>query len=441
MEGREIRDMEITIKESSMVYPAEETPKHRLWSSNLELLMTLHHVPTVYFFRPNGSSNFFDTRVLKEALSKVLVPFYPMAGRLGRDENGRIEIVCNGKGALFLEAETDYVIDDLIGNTMINSSELWRLVPKVDYFADISSYPLILVQVTRFKCGGVGFGIGIQHTLADGPTSVHFINSLAEIARGLPLSTRPCIDRSLLRARVPPTPTFHHVEYDPPLSMAATKGPRSDPETTVSVFKLTRDQLNTLKAKANKNSDGGVYSTYNSLAAHIWRCVNKARCLLDDQATKLYIPIDGRSRLRPSLPPGYLGNVIFMSATIASHGDIQSESFSDTAKRIQNILSRTDDEYLKSAIDYMEKEPNIKAPVRGARGFQCPNLSINSWMWLPLYDADFGWGRPIWLGPAKVSQDGKTYILPSPANDGSLSVMSCLDTSHMKIFGQLFYEL
>ncbi|KAK8513563.1 hypothetical protein V6N12_052741 [Hibiscus sabdariffa] len=436
-----IKDMEITIKESSIVYPAEATPKHRLWSSNLELLMTLHHVPTVYFFRPIGSPGFFDTRVLKEALSKVLVPFYPMAGRLGRDQNGRIEIVCNGEGTLFVEAETDYVIDDLIGDTMSHSPNLWRLVPKVDYSADISSYPLILTQVTRFKCGGVGIGIGLQHTLTDGPASVHFINSWAEVTRGLPLSVQPFIDRSLLRARVPPTPIFHHVEYDPPLSMNTTEESQSEPETTVSVFKLTRDQLNALKAKANVNGDGSVYSTYNSLAAHIWRCMNKARCLPDDQATKLHIPIDGRSRLRPPLPQGYLGNVIFMSATIASHGEIQSESFSDTAKRIKNILKRMDDEYLRSAIDYMEKVPNVKAPVRGARGFQCPNLSINSWTWLPLYDADFGWGRPVWLGPAKVSQDGKTYILPSPVKDGSLSVVSCLDTCHMKEFGQLLYKI
>ncbi|XVE96804.1 hypothetical protein REPUB_Repub02eG0254700 [Reevesia pubescens] len=114
---------------------------------------------------------------------------------------------------------------------------------------------------------------------------------------------------------------------------------KSDPQTTVSIFNITRDQLNKLKGKANKNGNAGNYSTYNSLAAHLWRCANKARCLPDDQATKLYIPIDGRSRLRPPLPPNYIGNVIFMAATIASHGEIQSESFSDTAKRIRDILN------------------------------------------------------------------------------------------------------
>ncbi|GKU87231.1 hypothetical protein SLEP1_g1669 [Rubroshorea leprosula] len=49
----------------------------------------------LFFYKPNGSVDFFQAQVLKEALSNVLVPFYPVAGRLGRDESGRIEIICN----------------------------------------------------------------------------------------------------------------------------------------------------------------------------------------------------------------------------------------------------------------------------------------------------------------------------------------------------------
>ncbi|CAI0394601.1 unnamed protein product [Linum tenue] len=36
------------------------------------------------------TSDFFDAKVLKDALSRVLVPFHPMAVRLGRDSNGRL---------------------------------------------------------------------------------------------------------------------------------------------------------------------------------------------------------------------------------------------------------------------------------------------------------------------------------------------------------------
>ncbi|CAB4303518.1 unnamed protein product [Prunus armeniaca] len=72
----------VSIRESTVVRPAEEsTPRGSLWLSNSDLAFTPFHTSSVYFYRPSGELNFFDQRVLKQALSKVLVPFYPMAGR------------------------------------------------------------------------------------------------------------------------------------------------------------------------------------------------------------------------------------------------------------------------------------------------------------------------------------------------------------------------
>nr|WNN28530.1 shikimate hydroxycinnamoyl transferase [Gossypium barbadense] len=415
--------MEITIKESAIVRPAEDTPKRSLWNSNLDIVMTRYHIPTVYYYKPNGSSDFFDSGRLKEALSKILVPFYPIAGRLGYVENGRLEIICNGEGVLFVEAEISSVMEHLIGDFTENHQVL-SLVPKVDYSEGMSSYPLIVLQVTKFKCGGVCLGVGIQHTLGDGAAALHFINSWADTSRGLTPAIAPFIDRTLLRARDPPTPKLHHVEYDPsPALKSASKSQSDDHKPSiVSTLALTADQLNTLKAKAKvANANGGIkYSSFNILAAHIWRCVSKARGLPADQDTKLYFPVDGRYRLDPPLPPGYFGNVIFTTALIAQAGDLETESFTDTIKRIHERLNQINDEYSRSAIDYIEKVPDLNTLVRGPHTFRCPNLVVVPWNWLPIYEADFGWGRPIYMGPGNVVQEGKIYILPSPVNDGSL---------------------
>ncbi|XVF65887.1 hypothetical protein PTKIN_Ptkin09bG0287100 [Pterospermum kingtungense] len=436
--------MEISVKKSTMVRPARETPKGSLWLSNLDLVMIRYHVPTVYYYKANGCSNFFDPEKLKEALSKILVPFYPVAGRLGFDENGRLEIVCNAQGVLFIEAETTSAMDQFIGDYS-DKSQVFRLVPKVDYSGRISSYPLLVLQVTTFKCGGVCLGVGFQHTLGDAASAFHFINSWADTARGLSPSTAPFMDRTLLRARVPPTPTSHHVEYDPPPSMLASESQSNDliRPSIVSIFNLTADQLNTLKAKPNiENADTTRYSTYSVLTAHLWRCVSKARGLSDDQPTKLYVPIDGRSRLNPPLPSGYFGNVIFHATPIATAGDLQSEPFTNTIKRIHElVLKQVNDEYLRSAVDHIEKVPDQNTLVRGSNTFRCPNLVVTGLMRLPIYDADFGWGCPIFMGPADVEQEGKIFVLPSPINDGSLSLVSRLETSHMKLFEKFLYEI
>ncbi|XXG58607.1 hypothetical protein AAC387_Pa04g0881 [Persea americana] len=181
--------MIIEVKESTMVRPTQDTHKGTLWLSNADLLMPRMHTPSVYFYRPNGSTNFFEPQILEEALSKALVHYYPIAGRLKINEDGRIEIECNGKGVLFIEAETDAVLDDL--GDFAPTMRLKPLVPTVDSIEDFSSYVLLLLQVTRFRCGGVSLGVGMQHYVADGASGLHFINHWSDVARGLDLHTPP----------------------------------------------------------------------------------------------------------------------------------------------------------------------------------------------------------------------------------------------------------
>lgn len=131
-----------------MVRPAGETPRRALWNSNVDLVVPRFHTPSVYFYRPTGAANFFDANVLKEGLSKALVPFYPMAARLKRDEDGRIELDCNAEGVLFVEAETTSAIDDF--GDFAPTLELRQLIPAVDYSKGIESYPLLVLQVREF---------------------------------------------------------------------------------------------------------------------------------------------------------------------------------------------------------------------------------------------------------------------------------------------------
>lgn len=140
-----VGEMLINVKASTMVRPAEETPRTALWNSNVDLVVPNFHTPSVYFYRPNGASNFFDAVVLKEALSKALVVFYPMAGRLRRDDDGRVEIYCDGQGVLFVEADTAASVDDF--GDFAPTLQLRQLIPTVDYSAGIETYPLLVLQV------------------------------------------------------------------------------------------------------------------------------------------------------------------------------------------------------------------------------------------------------------------------------------------------------
>ncbi|CAN1328585.1 HCT [Linum perenne] len=375
--------MKVNVIESSIVCPLEKTNStHRLWLSNLDLVHGRIHLPLLYFYKAVETERFFEAGLLKEALRRVLVLFYPIAGRFVRDEKGRLGVECNGEGVLFVEAETDFRLSQ-VGESAPNS-ELLKLVPRIDYSQEISSDPLLLLQVTRFRCGGVSLGLGISHRLADGVSTASFINAWSNMARGLPPTALPFLDRTHLRARNPPSPKFHHAE----------------------------------------NPDNDVrYTTHQILSAHIWRCVSQARDLADNQPTRLNMPVDGSSRLRPPIPREYFGNMIFHTRTVS---------------RIHRAIEKMDDEYLRSAIDYLENPAEPSGVARSPRVCQSPNLAIISWTRIPFDSADFGQGSPI-LVRAAYTAEGKGFILPMN-EDGSISLVICLEDDAMVAFQKLVHN-
>eukprot|EP00250_Pteridium_aquilinum_P015453 c22587_g1_i1 orf=803-2362(+) len=518
--------MKITITSSTIVKPAKETPQCTLWNSNVDLVIPRIHVPTVYFYKAKGEEHregFFASGQLKESLGRALVPFYPMAGRLKEVERGRIDIECNGKGALFVEATADGCMSEY-GDYFAPSMKMRQLIPYVDYAKDRASFPLLILQLTVFKCGGVSLGVGVHHHVADGLAALRFLNYWADLARGIEENANPFFDRTLLRARDPPRPKFGHVEYQPspPLltvhegdvvnvsdanckvngdysevngdysnmnreyikvngdcnkvngdftkeqkaccknlrgqeereehqcffeSIAKIKEEKkvNEEETypiAAELFVFSSEQVLYLKNKATEHAIPGdrPFTSYEVLSAHVWRCTCLARDLQEAQPTKLYIATDGRSRLQPPLPSDYFGNVIFTAAPVEHVGRLVNAPLADAARLIRKTVQIMDDEYLRSALDYLDMQPNLEVFSRGAHTFRSPNLGITSWVRLPIYGADFGWGPPLSMGPAGVPFEGLAYLLPGPPGDPRLRLSITLSPNHMQCFRELIYQ-
>ena len=142
-------DFEVQVVESSFVVPKEPTPQEGLWLSPLDLIIANRgHTPTVYLYSSSnvaaGDDDFFDVARLKEAMAKALVAFYPLAGRLGVDDDGRVEITCNGEGAVFVVARADLTVDD-IKDDFKPAPELRRLfVPRIE-----PTSVILAVQVSK----------------------------------------------------------------------------------------------------------------------------------------------------------------------------------------------------------------------------------------------------------------------------------------------------
>jgi shikimate O-hydroxycinnamoyltransferase len=102
----------------------------------------------IYLFRPLGVGcpDFFSADILRTALARALVPFYPLAGRLGMAPDGRLEIDCSGQGAVFAVAQSDAVLEDLEGFAP-SKAMCDMFVPPYEEVVGAGT-PLLLLQVS-----------------------------------------------------------------------------------------------------------------------------------------------------------------------------------------------------------------------------------------------------------------------------------------------------
>ncbi|KAL9245342.1 hypothetical protein vseg_019005 [Gypsophila vaccaria] len=446
----------IIIKQSNMVKPNEETPLKTLYLSKLDMVVRAPKTHTNIFYiydRPPSSKSppYFNAEIFKNALSKILVPFYPLAGRLQMNQGqNRYEINCNAKGALFVEAETNLTLKDL--NDFKPSAALRELmIPECDYTGDLSSIPLLMVQITWFKCGGLGLGFAPHHHIADGAAHIDFFAKLLRSIAGSDLLVPPVFDRVHVAPRETGRIKFLHLhEFEPIVPSFPSNGFISGDrnyETTQSLLKLTKQQVQVLKQvtlsqgmKYTKNNNQRI-TTYAILASHIWRSSCSARGISYDQEVKLYIPVDGRSRLKDHvIPEGYFGNVLFFSICSAKAGDIVNKPIWYTAGKIQESIGKMSHEYLRSSIDYLELKQDLPDPLMGAHKTLYPNLLINSWVKLPFYEADFGWGPPKVVGNCEVKLEGLSFLMDDYGDDENLTLAINLFSAHMPMFKSHFYN-
>ncbi|KAH7855719.1 hypothetical protein Vadar_028089 [Vaccinium darrowii] len=442
----------VVMKGCYTIKPAEPTPASGIVISDCDQDKPITHAPVIYVYCPPGNFSYRSAlESIKVSLSKALVHFYPLAGCLKLvGEGGRVELECNSVGVGFCEAESDAELADF--GDFCPTPELRSLIPSVAYSTPLHEIPLLLVQITRFRCGGLSLGLAISHVMADGTSLRNFMSVWAQIARGNPLDVvLPYLDRTALLARDPPTLRYNHERFDPPplLMNQSDSDEERNKRTTVVMLHLSKTQVERLKNMANDSRaiESRPYSRYEAVAGHLWRCTCKAREHKNDQITKLYFQVNIRDRMKPPLPRGYFGNAIIRVAATSRSGKLMTMPLSYGSSKIREAIEMVTHDYVKSAFDFVKVQPNLTRfrtyhTVRSTHGafYGNPNVEVTSSLGLPQKGVDFGWGKEIHMGPGSVAFDGKSFIMDGPNEDGSLIVALRLQVGHMDALKELFYE-
>ncbi|RZR75868.1 hypothetical protein BHM03_00000414 [Ensete ventricosum] len=413
--------------EASLVPPAKETERVLYFLSNLDQNIAVI-VRTVYCFKSPDQGNEKAGDVIREALSKVLVHYYPLAGRLTVSSERKLIVDCTGEGAVFVEATADCEMEQIGDIAKPDPSMLGKLVYDLPGAKNMLEIPPLVAQVTKFKCGGFILGLAMNHCMFDGLAAMEFVNSWCETARGLPLSVPPFMDRAVLKARDPPLLEFPHHEFreipDSPRTVSLYQE-----EMLYKSFYFDPHRIEHLKSRAT--GDGVLHSctTFEALSALVWRARTAALRVEHDQQTKLLFAVDGRSRFDPPLPKGYFGNGIVLTNALCDGGELLEKPFSFAVGLIQKAVRVITDGYMRSAIDYFEVT-RVRPPLTAT-------LLITTWSRLSFHATDFGWGKPLQSGPVALPEKEVILFLSHGKERRSTNVLLGLPASAMAAFQEL----
>ncbi|XP_071718248.1 benzyl alcohol O-benzoyltransferase-like [Rutidosis leptorrhynchoides] len=254
--------------------------------------------------------------------TKVLVYYYPFAGRLKEDETGKLMVDCTSKGVLYIEAEADVslkILGDILHPPFSYSEKLLDEVPG---YNGILNSPLLMFQVTRFICGGFTVGVRLNHTMSDAIGFMQFMTALGEMIKGeLKPTVFPVWQRDVLYARDPPRVTCTHHEYDDQLTSKNEilgKILLSSDIVQQSFF-FGPVEMSAIRRFVPTHLQN--CTTFELLTACLWRCRTLALQLNPEQEMRMTCPVNVR-KFKSIIPLGYYGNAIAKLVAISPARDV-----------------------------------------------------------------------------------------------------------------------
>ncbi|KAK7305496.1 hypothetical protein VNO77_43402 [Canavalia gladiata] len=429
----------LVMREVELIKPSKPT------SSSILSLSTLDNIPdlnrlcqTIHVYRSaihdseSGYQNgelLDPAHVIKEALSKALVYYYPLAGRLVKHSDGKLRINCSEDGVPFLEANANchlsslHYLDD---PDMENAKHLVFNFPSED--ENGYQYPLVF-KVTKFTCGGLTIGMGLTHAVSDGVGASQFFRAIIELARG---KSEPSVKPVWERERLVGSITKQPLQIDSVDESSAAVSPFLPTMLLVhECIKVDSESIRRLKMSLMKECENEKFTSFESLAAYVWRSRAKALELNYDGKIMLNITVGVRRHLLdPPLPEGYYGNAIVDAEVILTVRELNERPLSEVVKLIRESKKVAfSSDYVRNFINTLETEQE-DFNIEGTGAF----TTMTDWKYLDFLErVDFGLKELVNTVPAPCDMFGSVDLC-------IFSPLSIIDSS-MKEGVRIFVSL
>ncbi|XP_072996448.1 acyl transferase 5-like [Typha latifolia] len=403
----------VTRKSGCLVSPSEPTPVETLYLSIIDRVAGLRHlVRSLHVFKRGQE----PAKVIKEALSRALVQYYPFAGRFVDSEHGDVRVACTGEGAWFVEATADCSLEDVkyLDHPLLISQD--ELLPEPSQEIEPINLP-VMMQVTEFTCGGFVVGLISVHTIADGLGAAQFINAIGELTRGL---AKPVVTPVWSRELIPNPPKL-------PLG----------PPPTFYAFKLqyytqdiSPDHINDIKAQYFE-SMGQRCSTFDVSIAKAWQARTRAINLDPNEEVHVCFFANTRQLLHQVKPSegGYYGNCFYPVTVTATSGKVAAIDLINVVKIIRDAKAKLPGEFAKWAVGDFKEDPYELS-------FTYNSLFVSDWTRLGFLEVDYGWGPPVNVVPFAYYDFMAVAIIGAPPSPkkGARIMTQCVEKEHMQTF-------
>ncbi|KAE8734600.1 Benzyl alcohol O-benzoyltransferase [Hibiscus syriacus] len=413
-------------REPELVAPVKPTPRELKPLSDIDDREGHRfEYPMILLYRYNPSMKGKDpARIIRDALAKTLVFYYPFAGRLREGPNRKLSVDCTGEGVLFIEGDADVTLEEFGDELLPPFPCMDELLYDVEGSGGVLNCPLLLIQVTRLKCNSFICAIRHNHTMSDAVGWLQFMTAVGEMARGASSPTiTPVWERHLLNARNPPRVTYTHHEFDQQSSDEETIQPGKMVHLS---FVFGSNELSSLRRLLPSHHHQHC-STFDILTACLWQCHTKALQRDPKEHVCLICIVNARSKFNPRLPSGYYGNVTAYPATVTTAGTLCQSPLVDVIELVKRTKGKVTEEYMKSMADFLAT--NGRPALALNRSFLVSDVTK-----IDFGDIDFGWGKPVYGGQANV-MDGK-HLLPYKNKEGEdgIVIPLCLPAPIMERF-------
>ncbi|BAT88271.1 hypothetical protein VIGAN_05172800 [Vigna angularis var. angularis] len=389
----------LDMKDVVIVKPCKPTPSELLPLSTIDSDPVLNILcQTIYVYKanldsPNGQLD--PAQVIKEALSKVLVYYYPLAGKIVTFDDGKLGINCNADGVPFLEATANCELSSLHYLEGIDVPTAQKLVINNDNPSEGENHALAFM-VTKFLCGGFTLGMGLSHSVCDGFGASQFFRALAELACG---KSEPSVKPVWERERLMGTLLKEQLQFPIDETSRAVSPFWPTNEISHECFNFNAKSIQRLKMELMKESVDvkESFTTVETLGAYVWRSRARALELNSDGKTMLCLAVGVRRLLNPPLPEGYYGNAFVGSYVVQTVKELDERPFSEIVKLIKESKKLpSNNEYIRNTINMLETIRQTNIRVEGT----CASVVLTDWRQLSLLEeVNFGWKASVNIIP------------------------------------------